>query len=585
MKTGLPKRLYPNGITTAVGILCAVLLGGGLSTLKAQEPLMALMDGEIAAEAVPDSVQEREELWTVFCRAVRAEAEGEFSQALALYAQVEEEAGENAEIVARQATCYLEMREPAQAAVLGRRAVELDSLHVDALWASGAGLLATGELDDAVPYLSRLIEIRPSARHLSVLSNLLERLRRYEEALLPLNQLVAQNPASPRLLDRRAGFLTRLGRYDEAVGDYWTILQIAPEYPGLREQMTTLLKQLGRTPELIRFYRALVEYLPEQKRVHWQLIELLMDSGQWEGAEQELLAIRRLHPEDALPVLQLGLVSYRQGQIERALELIAEARTMGIQAEIALLWEMRIGFAEGNLEAALAAAQQLTEIAPETVEAWRVAGFSLADLGRPSEALSYVERWMYLDEADPEPALVAAALCRQLHSWVRGLEFVREALSREPDDDNVRLEFAAFLEANAKIDEATEVIDTVLAHAPEHAEALNFMGYMWIDRGMRLDEAETLIKRALKQDPQNPAFLDSMGWLWYKRGDLGRAEEWLNRAISLGGRHPEIYRHLAQVVLDAGRSAEAQKVIELGLKWNPEDPALTDFLLSLEDER
>ncbi len=546
---------------------------------------MPLLEGEIATAAVPDSVHERDRLWTLFCRAIQAEDAGDLSGALALYAQVEEQTGGNAEVIARQAMCYLEMREPAQAARLGQRAVELDSLHADALWASGAGLLASGALDEAVPHLTRLSEIRPTTRHLTVLSNLLERLRRYEEALLPLNQLVAKNPVSPRLLDRRAGFFTRLGRYDEAVLDFWTILDIAPEYPGLREQMTTLLKQVGRIPELVRFYRALVETLPEQKQVHWQLVELLMDSGQWEGAEQELLTIRQQHPEDALPVLQLGLISYRQGLVDRALELIAEARTMGIQAEIALLWEMRIGFAEGNLEEALAAARQLTELAPESVEAWRVAGFSLADLGRPSEALSYVERWMVLDEVDPEPALVAAALCRELHKWSRGLEFVREALTRAPDDDDVRLEYATFLEANARIDEATEAVDTVLAHTPENAEALNFMGYMWIDRGMRLDEAETLIKRALKQDPQNPAFLDSMGWLWYKRGDLGRAEEWLNRAISLGGRHPEIYRHLAQVVLDAGRAAEALRVLELGLKWNPEDPALTDFLESLEDER
>jgi tetratricopeptide (TPR) repeat protein len=548
-------------------------------------PFPTLLDRTGPPVQVPDSVSATSDLWTEFCMGLRAEEAGDFDRALQYYRSVHRRTGDDAELLARQAVCFLEKRDPERATEFGRRAVALDSLNQDGLWATSAGLLATGRLPEAVPYLTSLVEENPDYRNLTVLANLLERLRRHEEALHPLNLLVAKHPSSVQLYERRAGIFTRLGRYDEAIADYWAMLDISPEYPKLRELMTTLLKQIGRQGELIRFYQALVAKLPEEKHNHWRLVELLMEAEQWAAAADALDSLRALHPDDPLPVLQLGLVAYRQGQAAQALELILDADRLGIAPAISTLWRMRIHYAEGAADSALAAARELTEIEPQAVEGWRVAGFALAEQGAPAEALPYVERWAELDEADPGPPLLAASLCREMQAMSRGLAFARMALERDPENERVQLELAAFLEATGDLEQATAIAQRILDRDANHPEALNFLGYLWIDRGIRLAEAETLVKRALKLQPDNPAFLDSMGWLWYKRGDLERAEEWLNRAISLGGRHPEIYQHLAQIMLEADRILEAQKTLELGLKWNPRDAALTDFLMSLGDKR
>ncbi len=576
----------PTIVALSIAIMAALMWPALMGTADASTSFYPdLLDRAGSPQEVPDSVVARTELWTEFCMGLQAEEAGDLEKALRAYQSVELIAGENAELLARQATCYLEMRQPERAAQLARRAAELDTLNTDALWAAGAGLLATGKLPDAVPYLSRLGDLDSSYRNLSILTNLLERLRRYEEALETINLLVAKSPSSPQLLERRASFYTRLGRYDEAIADYWAILEISPEYPKLREQMTTLLKQVGRHGELIRFYQALTRKLPDEKHNHWRLIELLMEAEQWDAAAAELATLRGSHPDDPLPVLQLGLVAYRQGQIHEALDLIYEADQLGIAPAITTLWRMRIHYAQDHADSALTAARQLTDIEPQAIEGWRVAGYVLAEQGASADALTYVERWLALDESDPEPALLAAALCRQLQAWDRGLAFARTALEQDPENDLIKLEYAGFLEAAGELEKAAGMAREILDRDSQHPEALNFLGYLWVEQGTRLDEAEKLIGQALKSQPENPAFLDSMGWLWYKRGDLDRAEKWLNRAIASGGRHPEIYRHLAQVILELGRIAEAQEVLELGLKWNPRDAALSDFLMSLGDER
>ena len=243
---------------------------------------------------------------------------------------------------------------------------------------------------------------------------------------------------------------------------------------------------------------------------------------------------------------------------------------------------MRIHFAAEDCVAALAAADTLARRQPREAESWRVRSLCLSDTGRYEEALQAIDTWAALEESSAEPLLLGAAICRELQRWEQGLALLEAARRREPESIDVELEYAACLEALDRETEAEEAIRAVLAREPGSAPALNFLGYLWVERGVRLPEAEELIGLALAADPENPAYLDSMGWLWYKRGDLDQAGQWLRQAIEKGGHHPEIYAHLAQVDVERGRIGEARATLEAGLQWNPEDSSLKAFLLSLE---
>ena len=82
----------------------------------------------------------------------------------------------------------------------------------------------------------------------------------------------------------------------------------------------------------------------------------------------------------------------------------------------------------------------------------------------------------------------------------------------------------ALFERQKKYDASEEAFRKVLALNPDHAGALNYLGYMLADRNVRLDEAYQMIQKAVDLEPENGAYLDSLGWVYYRQGKLTEAE-------------------------------------------------------------
>ncbi len=547
-------------------------------------PLPSLDPRELTA-TVPESVSVQADRWTHFALGYQAEMSGNCKLALQHYARAAESEANDPELLARQAACQHELLHHKEAARIARRVLDLDPDHTEALWTLGTSLVALGQLGEALGPLTDLHELHPSRRNHRLLANIYERMQRYEEALEHVDALVRMTPGSPHLLERRGGLLLRLGRPEEALEDYWTILEISPEFPGNIENIVAILQRLGREDELLRLYRTLAERLPRLQRPRWKLIEILLSRGEWDQAEEQLRTLRRLHPEEGLPALQLGLIAYRRGDAETALDLVDEALELGVDPTLAWRWKMRIHFAEDDCRRALSAADSLVDVDSSDVEGWRIRALCLAEMGRHDEALRSAEYWGAIDEEAVEPLLLGAAICREQGSLERGLTLLQTAREREPQETSIALELAAMLDLMDRSADAQRIVEEILEREPDSPAALNFLGYMWVEQGIRLAEAEKLIARALTHEPENPAFLDSLGWLWYKRGDLDRAEKYLRQAVEKGGRHPEIFAHLAEVQVQQGRPEEATKTLEAGLQWSPENRELREFLLSLEGER
>jgi tetratricopeptide (TPR) repeat protein len=109
----------------------------------------------------------------------------------------------------------------------------------------------------------------------------------------------------------------------------------------------------------------------------------------------------------------------------------------------------------------------------------------------------------------------------------------------------------------------------VLASDPEHASALNYLGYMLADQNMKLDEALGYIKRAVDLDPANGAYLDSLGWVYFRLGKYDLAEENLVKASQKINTDPTVHDHLGDLYQKTGRLKLAATNWERALnEWN-----------------
>jgi tetratricopeptide (TPR) repeat protein len=141
---------------------------------------------------------------------------------------------------------------------------------------------------------------------------------------------------------------------------------------------------------------------------------------------------------------------------------------------------------------------------------------------------------------------------------------------------------AALAQAN-QTTQAEADLKTAIALNPAHAEALNYLGYMWVDTNQNLMEAYTLLKRAYLLAPQSAAITDSVGWAYYRKGDYATARDYLERAAALDTESPEILSHLADTYAKLGQADEAAKLLRraLALAQAGAEVPSADFLKTL----
>ena len=148
------------------------------------------------------------------------------------------------------------------------------------------------------------------------------------------------------------------------------------------------------------------------------------------------------------------------------------------------------------------------------------------------------------------------------------------ALSSQPDNPELLYEAALTAERIGK----PEILETHLKHLlaikPDHAHALNALGYSWTERNIRLQEAQELITKALNLTPEDPFIMDSMGWVLYRQGKLPEALQTLERAYRIRA-DPEIAAHLGEVLWTMNRKDDARRILQEASKAHPGNEVLS----------
>jgi len=155
--------------------------------------------------------------------------------------------------------------------------------------------------------------------------------------------------------------------------------------------------------------------------------------------------------------------------------------------------------------------------------------------------------------------------------------------SKKPDDEvkkkylkEMRYRLSGVYVDLKQIDKGAEQLEILMKEDPDNPTFLNDLGFIWADHDMKIDEAEKLIRKAIDKDREqrkkledltkdedvdNPAYLDSLGWVLFKKKEYKDAKKYLLDATKLeGGKHIEIYDHLADTHIALGDKAAAIKV-------------------------
>lgn len=170
-----------------------------------------------------------------------------------------------------------------------------------------------------------------------------------------------------------------------------------------------------------------------------------------------------------------------------------------------------------------------------------------------------------------------AQLLREADQLAEAHAVLVAGLTRHPDQPELLYETALLAEKLGRNDELERRLRRLIEVKPDHAHALNALGYSLADRNERLAEARELIERALELAPNDPYILDSKGWLLFRLGQSAAALETLNRAYGLRP-DPEIAAHLGEVLWALGRRDEARATWDKARRDHPANETLAETI-------
>lgn len=301
-------------------------------------------------------------------------------------------------------------------------------------------------------------------------------------------------------------------------------------------------------------------------------------------AREEFRRAARDLPGEAEPVFASGLISLQiedftaaEAELKRVLDLSPRDRNpvffnLGLAAEgrkdveAALLWFRQVS--EGNY---LVAAKR------------KIAGHLTRRDGIKAGRAYLKAEVEDADNAEVRTQLILAEvqLLREAKAWQEAHDLLTEALRAQPQSVELRYDRAMIADKLGRFDDLEADLRLLLTIKPDHAHALNALGYSLAERGIRLAEAEQLIRKAITHAPDDGYIIDSLGWVQFKLGRAEEALQTLQRAYRLK-QDPEIAAHLGEVMWSLGKREEARMLWQRALLEAPDNPALQGTIKRLQ---
>jgi tetratricopeptide (TPR) repeat protein len=388
--------------------------------------------------------------------------------------------------------------------------------------------------------------------------------KQHGEALKTLDEALAQPKTDAEFLLSLAGLYLRLGLQapeqkqaanDKARDLFQRAEKLNPDNPTQKLQLAEGYSAAGDYKKAAEIYLDLLKKLPDvpllRQKIHARLTEIYLHGDDRKLAAEQLQAIIREDPTNPQPYYWLGALLLEQKKFQEAADDFNRCILMNKDFEPAYY--------------DLAVAQ--------------------LNLNKPGEALTTLDnaRQRFKPGFQLEfwtgTALIRQKAYKEALRHYTQAEVLGRATEPKRLNELFYFEFGAAFERAGDLEQAEKYFQKCLDTAPNFAEALNYLGYMWVEHGKKLDEAKTLIEKAVKLEPKNAAYLDSLGWALFK---MGQPKEALTNVLKAAEFSAEpdatIYDHLGDIYAalnerDKAREAwqkslsvEASEAVEKKLK-------------------
>jgi tetratricopeptide (TPR) repeat protein len=362
------------------------------------------------------------------------------------------------------------------------------------------------------------------------------------------------------------------GQHDKAIAALQQFLLGRPGYP----QAVMLLVQAYRAAGQPEMAESVISAFrgdsTDSTAGRLRGIEALENRGNWAQAAASWARLMEEQPGEVAYRLRYAAALVNSGDIDRGREALAAITREEPADSRAWYLLTQVEQRAGRSAEAEAAARKIVEIDPDDGRGPVALAMVLGRRGDHRGVIAVLgPRVTAPTERDLESGLFGemATMLSDAHVDLgdvnRGIRTLEDARTRTPDDAELLFALASTYERDDQAGRAERVFREILSSDPDHAAALNYLGYMLADRGQKLPEALGFIERAIAIGGENPSYLDSLGWAYFRMSRFEEAVGPLERAAEGAPRVSVIQDHLGDAYMKLERYEQALAAFDRAL--------------------
>ncbi len=410
--------------------------------------------------------------------------------------------------------------------------------------------LAQGRRERALKRLLVICEDDPADRATLELAVLVwAQARQLDQAAEYLEDRLGQRPADPVLLEQWVAVLIQTGQTDVALERLATVLEQETSHDTARRLLETIERRDGRRNEAVALAETRLLSRPREMRRALELAALYEGADRLDqaGAELDWILDRADTARFDQLVNALGVAGRMSDRDERFSQLVLSfvQRTVtrfpeaplqvygsGLQAlaRIGPIDERFDDLADRAVRFARGAAGQTQQEA----NIWRQLAQVLVQAGHPAAAGRALRIRLLADAPLDPPARTLLALVGLFSNAAAGdagaaVDLVKAlalrgrlprlaGMDQEPQIGDTYYEVSQMFGILGDDHGAERLLLETVRHQPDHAMALNNLGYTRLELGRADRQTIEYVERAHDLAPDDSNVLDTVGWLRYKSG-------------------------------------------------------------------
>jgi tetratricopeptide (TPR) repeat protein len=325
-------------------------------------------------------------------------------------------------------------------------------------------------------------------------------------------------------------------------------MKLGPATPLLRLKLADGFSLLGETIRAAELYLEVLKHPPElplvEERVRANLAEIYLRGSDHKRATEQLQAILRDDPTNPQAHYYLGRLLLEDKKPADAADHLSKAVLLSPGLESGYYF---LALAQVDLDKASEALATLDKARQRFSQSFALEFYTSLAFSREK---SYPEALRHL---------VAA-------------EVIAKATDPSQLNEGFYFQLGATYERSGDLAQAEQYFEKCLKLAPEFAEALNYLGYMWAEHGTNLSRARELIEKAVKAEPKNAAYLDSMAWVLFKLNQPKEALPWALKAAEFS-EQPDatLYDHLGDIYAALKEPEQAREAWRKSVALEPNE--------------